>query len=225
MNFFSFHIGDYKAHTSHLTNLEDLAYRRLLDLYYLTEKPLPEPDKCARLIGMRDNIQEVSDVLSEFFLKSDAGYINKRCDEVIAEYHVKAERARQANATRWSKSDKSLTSDALQIATKTITITNNHNQTNTQPAAEDGFAKFWSLYPKKVGKPAAMRAWKSAKLNKDDIAVLMNDVDVRCESDGWTKANGQYIPNPSTYLNQRRWEDEQAVSGSSTVSGVLPGAI
>jgi uncharacterized protein YdaU (DUF1376 family) len=84
MNFYSFHIGDYAAHTKHLSLLEDLAYRRMIDLYYTNEKPLfLEPERVARLIGMRDHIQEVSDVLSDFFIKTDDGFINKRCDEEI----------------------------------------------------------------------------------------------------------------------------------------------
>ena len=41
MNFYPFHIGDYISHTSHLSDAEDLAYRRLIDLYYQTEAPFP----------------------------------------------------------------------------------------------------------------------------------------------------------------------------------------
>ena len=39
MHFYSFNIGDYASHTRHLTPMEDLAYRRLLDIYYLHEQP------------------------------------------------------------------------------------------------------------------------------------------------------------------------------------------
>lgn len=114
MNFYPFHLGDYSSHTKHLTLLEDLAYRRMLDLYYTLEKPLPsEPEKVARLIGMRDNIREVSDVLSDFFLKSEDGYRNSRCDKEIEIYKAKAERAKSANKSRWSanKSDSDVKSD------------------------------------------------------------------------------------------------------------------
>lgn len=38
MNYFPFHVGDYAAHTAHLEPLEDLAYRRMLDAYYLRAK-------------------------------------------------------------------------------------------------------------------------------------------------------------------------------------------
>lgn len=97
MNYYSFHIGDYVAHTKHLTLIEDLVYRRMLDLYYMSEKPLPlEPEKVARLICMRDHVQEVSDVLSEFFLRSEEGYTNSRCSTEIATYQARIEHSRAA---------------------------------------------------------------------------------------------------------------------------------
>ena len=111
MNFYPFHIGDYAAHTKHLSLYEDLAYRRLLDLYYTSEKPLPsDPVKVARLIGMREQVREVSDVLSDFFLITEEGHINKRCDDEILKYRGKAERAVKANKSRWN-SDKPMKSD------------------------------------------------------------------------------------------------------------------
>ena len=61
MHFYSFNIGDYASHTRHLTHLEDLAYRRLLDAYYLQERPLHEDvAMVARQINFRDHIEEVA---------------------------------------------------------------------------------------------------------------------------------------------------------------------
>ncbi len=114
MNYYSFHIGDYAAHTRHLSLIEDLAYRRLLDLYYTSEKPIPlDVEKASRLIGLREYSDSVSVVLSDFFLKSEEGYINKRCDAEIEVYKAKADRAKNANKKRWdsNKSDTSLKSD------------------------------------------------------------------------------------------------------------------
>lgn len=168
MNFYPFHLGDYAAHTRHLSLLEDLAYRRMLDLYYTSEAPLPvEPEKVARLIGMRDHMQEVSDVLSDFFIKTESGYTNARCDKEIETYRAKAERARQANMARWggSKSDEDLKSDAksdtddIPTNTNPITNTNPKAKAKTKTAtasrlpasfAED-FDAIWAAYPRKPG--------------------------------------------------------------------------
>jgi uncharacterized protein YdaU (DUF1376 family) len=122
MNFYPFHVGDYASHTKGLSLLEDLAFRRLIDLYYLNEAPITDDiDRAARVIGMRDHIDIVSYILSEFFLKSEDGYRNTRCDEEIAKYQAKASRARKANDSRWGVTDKEsemdLKSDADQIPT------------------------------------------------------------------------------------------------------------
>jgi len=99
MHYFQFNIGDYASHTRHLTRDEDLAYRRLLDLYYLQEKPLPaDYQKCARLILMSECSADVERVLNEFFEPNEdgTGLINKRADAEIAKYHSKSEKAREA---------------------------------------------------------------------------------------------------------------------------------
>jgi len=84
LNYFPFHLGDYAAHTGHLDPLEDLAYRRMIDAYYLREGPLPSDSaEVARLIRMRSNIAEVESVLKEFFTPSENGWSNSRCDDEI----------------------------------------------------------------------------------------------------------------------------------------------
>lgn len=107
MHFYSFNIGDYASHTRHLTPMEDLAYRRLLDLYYLHEQPLNERSTTvARAINMREHEAEVVSVLEEFFeLVEGAGWVNRRADEEISKYHNRLEaasRAGKASAERRS---------------------------------------------------------------------------------------------------------------------------
>lgn len=85
MNYYPFHIGDFTAHTSHLSWEEDIAYRRMLDAYYLREKPLPvDIDAVARLIRMRESLDAIKCVLGEFFDLRDDGWHQDRCDQEIA---------------------------------------------------------------------------------------------------------------------------------------------
>lgn len=94
MNFFSFHIGDYASATRHLSWDEDCAYRRLLDTYYITEKPLPGEHKAVfRLAMARSKAQQaaVVQVLQEFFELTDDGWINRRADAEIASMRLKQE--------------------------------------------------------------------------------------------------------------------------------------
>ena len=97
MHYYQFNIGDYASHTRHLDLLEDLAYRRILDLYYLHERPLNgDAAFVAKQIGMRDEAAIVRDVLNEFFEKTEEGYVNGRADKEIAHYHSKIEQASRA---------------------------------------------------------------------------------------------------------------------------------
>ena len=93
MNYYPFHVGDYTSHTAHLEPMEDLAYRRLMDLYYTTESPLPSATECARLIRMKAFLNEVAGVLTEFFHETPAGWVSDRCEHEIAAYREKQTKA------------------------------------------------------------------------------------------------------------------------------------
>lgn len=101
MNFYPFHIGDYISHTSHLSNEEDLAYRRMIDLYYQSEKPFYDVDFIARKVKSTPKI--VEQLLFEFFDETPEGWRNKRADEEIAKYHAMQEGGRKGAALRWAK--------------------------------------------------------------------------------------------------------------------------
>jgi uncharacterized protein YdaU (DUF1376 family) len=92
MNYYPFHIGDFAAHTAHLSFEEDIAYRRMLDWYYLNERALPlDAGKVARLIRMPKSLAAIQVVLDEFFVQSDDGWHNKRADEELTQMLAKQE--------------------------------------------------------------------------------------------------------------------------------------
>jgi uncharacterized protein YdaU (DUF1376 family) len=135
LHFYQFHIGDYISHTHHLSLIEDLAFRRLLDYYYLHEFPIKQRD-IARLIGMKDHEQEVLNILDEFFVSTEKGYINPRADEEIAKFRKFAEDGKRGAAIRWSKGgyrEANSPPNATPIATNNHKpITNNHKNTEKQ---------------------------------------------------------------------------------------------
>ncbi|MDD2934726.1 MAG: hypothetical protein PHO76_12655 [Methylotenera sp.] len=69
------------------------------------------------------------------------------------------------------------------------------------------FDAFWSAYPKKSAKIVAEKAWGKARIN-GDFTNLMDALAEQTLSEQWQKDAGKYIPNPATWINQRRWEDE-----------------
>lgn len=84
---------------------------------------------------------------------------------------------------------------------------------NTPPTPPQGgrdvFEEFWKIYPKKVGKGAARKAWKQVRAPTQTLSEISAALSWQTKTEQWQKNNGQYIPNPATYLNQRRWEDER----------------
>lgn len=70
------------------------------------------------------------------------------------------------------------------------------------------FLEFWALYPKKVGKDAALRAWKNRKGDLPSPGEMAKILEAQTGSEQWQKEGGRFIPNPSTWLNQGRWDDE-----------------
>ena len=90
MNYYQFHIGDYRRDTAHLSRLEHSIYRDLIDLYYLDEKPIPlETHWVSRRLrlGTEEEAMALKNVLSDFFELADDGFHHARIDADIAHYH------------------------------------------------------------------------------------------------------------------------------------------
>jgi uncharacterized protein YdaU (DUF1376 family) len=100
MHYFQFNIGDYRAATAHLSNEEDLAYRRLLDMYYDTEQKIPlDTQWVAR--RLRVGAEVVEAVLVDMFEKQEDGWFHARCEEIIKQYKDFAEAGKRGAAKRW----------------------------------------------------------------------------------------------------------------------------
>lgn len=103
MHYYQFNIGDYVKDTQHLSEMEDLAYRRMLDLYYRSEKQLPlDEQEIARLIRMRSHCDCIALVLREFFERTADGYANSRVDKEISAFKSKSDKAKASAKDRKS---------------------------------------------------------------------------------------------------------------------------
>ena len=155
MHYYQFHIGDYISHTRHLSLMEDLAYRRLLDFYFLHEQPIKHRD-IARQIGMRDHEEDVMTVLNEFFISTEDGFVSPRADKEIQQYKEFAEAGKRGAAKRWAKAPDG---EANSPPNATLIATNNHKPitNNQKPIVEKSqrgsrLANDWVL-------PEEWKAW------------------------------------------------------------------
>jgi len=127
MHYYQFHIGDYKSHAHHLSLMEDLAYRRLLDFYFLHEQPIKHRD-IARQIGMREHEEDVMTVLNEFFISTADGFVSPRADKEIKQYKEFAEAGKRGAAKRWGTPPNG---EAISPPNATPIATNNHKPITT----------------------------------------------------------------------------------------------
>lgn len=78
-----------------------------------------------------------------------------------------------------------------------------------QPQNE--FEQFWKLYPKKVAKADARKAWEQTKQIRPDLQTILTAITAACKTEQWMRGNGQFIPYPATWIRGERWDDELEV--------------
>jgi hypothetical protein len=108
--------------------------------------------------------------------------------------------------------------DASDMHTNAIPETETETETETEnrvtrarahDVVDHEFDTFWKTYPKKSGKKAALKAFQKArKSGMPSIDGVVAAIEQQRSCDQWKRDNGQYIPNPTTWLNQGRWDDE-----------------
>lgn len=231
--------GDYARDTSHLSLIQHGAYTVLLDFYYSSGKSLPaDVNALCRICRAFDDVEReaVSQVVAQFFELRADGYHNKRADSEIAyraEQHERLSKgAQKTNRKRWSKPSPSESpSDTLSGRIPSPSPSPYSNAKKEKPSANavsdslpvaDGFEEFYKAYPKHVGKEAAWRAWR--KVKPEEATAILARVELNKLGE-WARKDKQYIPNPATWLNGRRWEDEILPGGANEHSRVSAGAV
>ena len=84
----------------------------------------------------------------------------------------------------------------------------------------EGFGDFWTLYPRKEAKQAALKAWR--KVKPADLPAILAGLKVAMQTEQWQKDGGQFVPLPASWLNGRRWEDEVSPVKQTPAPGLMP---
>ena len=90
---------------------------------------------------------------------------------------------------------------------------NNINNPLTPMGESELFDEFWAAYPKHVAKKPARRAWDKLHADRDLLDALLTALEWQTRTEAWQRDGGRYVPNPATWLNGRRWEDEPQPGG------------
>lgn len=202
MHYYQHNIGDYRRDTSHLSLVEHGIYRQLMDSYYLDELPLSSDlNKLMRSHCVRtaDEKQSLQNVLNDFFELTENGYIHKRCDEVIAEYHGKSEKARASANARWHSKSKDSDANALQTQSKRNAngmLTNNHKpitNINTPEGVSDSIFQDYLAVRKTKKAKWTETALKGLQREAAKAGITLEDAMRTCVERNWTSIKADWI--------------------------------
>jgi len=232
VKWYKFAAAEYQIKTIHLTDAEDLAYRRLLDMAYLSEKPIPlDTNLVSRRVRIDQDI--VEQVLSEFFEKTAEGYRNRRVEEEVLAYQTIIERNLKGAKAAAQKAAERAAQGVKRRSPRTLTEPTSDHEGNHQGSSENttanlegnqnknknisplppsgGFDRFWEVWPKsprKVGKAACIRTWITNGMDQHVDRIVSHVSRLK----GTTQWLSGFEPAPMTYLNQRRWLDDEVAT-------------
>ena len=81
-------------------------------------------------------------------------------------------------------------------------------RSKAEPYRLDWFEAFWKIYPRKDSKQAALKAWCKLRPDRALCGVMAAALERDKHSKQWCKDGGEFIPMASTWINQRRWDDQ-----------------
>ena len=216
MNYFKFHIGDYARSTRHLSNDEDLAYRRLIDMYYETEAPIPlETQWVARRIRLPVEVVEI--VLQDMFQRTDDGWKHARCEQELAEYHRQVEKNR-LNGKRGGRPktakknpvgsepvaspipDVTLTTNHKPLTINQDIVSSNEDKSSGDDLTVDDVVSAWNELAEQCG---LAKVVKLSDTRRKHIRLRIKEYD----AEDWSKAMGAIYR--SSFLrgdNERGWK-------------------
>jgi uncharacterized protein YdaU (DUF1376 family) len=232
VKWYKFAAAEYQIKTIHLSDAEDLAYRRLLDMAYLSEKPIPlDTNLVARRVRIDQDI--VEQVLSEFFEKTESGYRNRRVEEEVLAYQTIIERNLKGTKAAAEKAAERAAQGVKRRSPRTLNEPTRDHDGNLEGSSESsvanlegfqnknknisplppsgGFDRFWSTWPsspRKVGKAACFKIWVKNGMDEHCDRIVSHVSRLK----GTTQWLTGFEPAPQTYLNQKRWLDDEVAT-------------
>lgn len=205
-HWYPFYWADYSSKTMHLTQGEHGAYFMLLRYIYTTGNPIPYKQRYSIARALLEHEQEnVDAVLSEFFDLEGDFYVSDKAMKVIKEQQNKHDA--RVTAGKLGGISKASNARILPVA-KLKQSSSNQNQNKKEKetnVSKNGFDGFWKVYPRKIGKDAATKAYASA-LNRATAEQILAGAIAYAESQ--KGKDPQYTAHPTTWLNAGRWADE-----------------
>lgn len=226
------------------------AYRNLLDEAALRGGPIPNDENVlAKACGDARRWKKLRPVvIQRFTLKAD-GWHNETMDGVLAESRRRADKQRDYRNRRGDGggnvggnkdgnkqappspisyllspspiSDlRSPDPDHIRPSGVVPTVRDSIERSPAPAVPDARFLRFWEVYPKKTGKAAAVKAWVKIHPSEALTDLIVAAIARQKTWPQWTREYGRFIPNPATWLNQGRWDDEPVEADGSMFTSV-----
>lgn len=221
---FQFYASNFLTGTNDMSVEEVGIYIRLLATSW-DKGPLPvEPSRLARIAGAEiEQFVRSWQVVRRKWKKTRAGYVNERLEQQREAREAFAAKQAINAKKRWpgittavpphkprhshGNALQSLVSD-LQSVDQNLP-SKEHSGTRERAAAREAeFSAFWTRYPNKAKKQAALAAWLKLAPDAGLIQRIHAALDWQVRQPRWLKDNGEFVPHGSSWLNGKRWEDE-----------------
>ena len=211
MHYYKFNIADYRKDTGHLTTIEHGIYRQLIDWQYLDEKPIPlETQVVMRRLRLgSEHETSLLNVLSDFFVKGNEGYVQPRIGLEINEYHAQAEK-NKANGKLGGRPKKTQSvisgnPDESQKNPNHKPVTNNH-----KPITKDKTATRGSRLPANWKPDAELAEWSKTERPDLDLRKVFAEF-----TDYWNSVAGSKGIKLDWSATWRNWVRSQKVEKQS----------
>jgi len=201
MHFFEWNIGEYAKKTQHLTNEEDLAYRRALEMYYDSEKPLLTDGLATLSRRLRVDQQALQNVLSEFFPDG----VNKHAEEKIAAYYsyIAKQSVNGKLGGRPKRTQAKPTDNPKEPSAKPLLTTNQEPLTNNKihthlamllnAGVEKQIAKDWLSIRKVKRLPLTQTAFDAISKKIAGAGLSINGGIKVCVENGWAGFSAEWL--------------------------------
>jgi uncharacterized protein YdaU (DUF1376 family) len=218
------YIAEYLADTAHLTTLQHGAYLLLIFNYWQRGKPLSNSSERLASVARMSNEEwkNIEPVLAEFFEVTESEWVHHRIESDLVDVlskSTKASAAGKASAKkRYGKPPLNECSTNDELLRSDIDKEEEQNNTKNQASKEySEVLRVYEAYPHKVGKGAAIKAIEKSfallrKRNEPDPEkFLLEHIQGWIDKRERDRAAGNFVPeypNPSTWFNQERFDDE-----------------
>jgi hypothetical protein len=215
---FLFYSGDFLVGVSDLTMEERGQYITLIALQH------QKGHLSKRNIDLA--VPNVSDfVLAKFKIDENGCYFNERTEEEVEKRKKFTDSQREKALKRWNKecegnAEANAVAYEKDMPRQMPCENENKNKiinTNIIDIIQDSkdnidciynkqFEEFWEKYPRKVAKKYAYECYLRLKMTENLHQTMLSALDKQKRSKAWE--DEKYIPHPSTWINQHRWDDE-----------------